>query len=289
MKIKTNRFRVSEDETVRLKSRPTLVKPVYRNRRHYRALLDAHVETLSDLQKMFFADKRFSLLLVLQAMDAAGKDGVIRHVMSGVNPQGCRVTAFRPPSEEELLHDFLWRAERALPARGQIGIFNRSYYEEVLVPRVHPEILKTEGAQRGGRIWRKRNRSIQDFERHLSANGTHIVKIFLHVSKGEQRDRFVARIDDPDKNWKLDPADIKERACWKDYRRAYERCISATSSEAAPWYIVPADDKRNARLIVSQIVLDALRSLKLEYPSVSAGRRRELVQIRADLVGGRRR
>ena len=191
-------------------------------------------------------------------------------------------------SEEELQHDFLGWAARALPRRGKIGIFNRSYYEEVLVPRVHPEILKTEKAGRGKHIWRKRYRSIRDFEHHLATSGTPIVKIFLHVSKREQRDRFVARIDDPDKNWKLDPADIRERARWKDYRRAYERCISATSTKTAPWYIVPADDKPNARLIVSQIVLDALRSLKLAFPSVSAERRKELAHIRSDLVGGRK-
>jgi PPK2 family polyphosphate:nucleotide phosphotransferase len=284
MKIKTERFRVGEDEKVRLRSWATRVKPVYRSRSHYRALLQEHVEALSDLQKMFFADSRFSLLLIFQAMDAAGKDGVIRHVMSGVNPQGCRVVAFKPPSDEELHHDFLWRATRALPARGQIGIFNRSYYEDVLVPRVHPELLKKERRERGSHLWRKRHRSIRDFERHLEANGTRIVKVFLHVSKREQRKRFVARIDDAKKNWKLDMADIRERAYWKNYRRAYECCISATGAETAPWYIVPSDDKPNARLIVSQIVLDLLRSLDLAFPSVSAQRRKELSRVKAALI-----
>lgn len=282
-KIKTRRFRVSDDEKVRLKSWPTRAERTYRDPRHYRVLLDKHVEALSDLQMKFFADGRFSLLLVFQAMDAAGKDGVIRHVMSGVNPQGCQVTAFKPPSEEELRHDFLWRAVRVLPPRGKIGIFNRSYYEEVLVPRVHRQWLEKEQPGHGAHVWRKRYRSIREFDRHLTANGTFIVKIFLHVSKREQRDRFIARIDNTKKNWKLDTADIQERAYWKDYRRAYERCISATSTDEAPWYIVPADDKPNARLIVSQILVDALRSLKLAFPSVSAERRKELTRIRTGL------
>lgn len=291
MKIKTGRFRVPNDRAVRLKAYPTRVKPVYRDRGHYKTLLQRHVEALSNLQKKFFAEGRFSMLLVLQAMDAAGKDGVIRHVMSGVNPQGCQVVAFTPPSEEELHHDFLWRAARSLPARGQIGIFNRSYYEDVLVPRVHPARLKEARADGGPRVWRRRHRSIRSFERHLAANGTRIVKIFLHVSNDEQRKRFIARIDNPKKNWKLDVADIRERACWKDYRHAYERCISATSANEAPWYIVPADDKPNARLIVSQIVLDALRSLKLEVPPVSRARQKELSRIRHQLErqGGERR
>src|SRR5439155_27164316 len=195
-----------------------------------------------------------AVLLIFQAMDAAGKDGVIRHVMSGVNPQGCQVFSFKHPSPAELAHDFLWRTARDLPERGKIGIFNRSYYEEVLIARLHPEILKAENlpVEDGKKIWDHRFRSIRYLERHLSGNGTRIIKFFLHLSKEEQRKRFLARIDDPEKNWKFSEGDTAERKCWDDYMHAYEECLSATSSKAAPWYIVPADDKANARLIISR-------------------------------------
>jgi len=220
-------------------------------------------------------------------MDAAGKDGSIRHVMSGVNPQGCEVFSFKQPSAEELEHDFLWRSTCRLPERGRIGIFNRSYYEEVLVVRVHPEILRNQGLPEELRdekaIWKERYRSIADLEDHLHRNGTRIVKIFLHLSKNEQRKRFLERIDEPDKNWKFSLADIHERKYWKQYRKAYEDCLHATSTHHAPWYVVPADDKENARLIVSRIVLDALEGLKMAYPKTTAKRSRELQTIRKQL------
>jgi PPK2 family polyphosphate:nucleotide phosphotransferase len=217
-------------------------------------------------------------------MDAAGKDGAIRHVMSGVNPQGCQVFGFKSPSATELEHDFLWRTTRDLPERGRIGIFNRSYYEEVLVVRVHRDILRGEGfpdaPDHDKKLWHDRYRSIVDLERHLYVNGTRIIKFFLHLSKKEQRKRFLARIDEPEKNWKFSLADIKERGYWKHYMRAYEKCLSATSTREAPWYVVPADDKENARLIVSRVVLDTFEALKMTYPKASAKRRRELLSIR---------
>ena len=222
-------------------------------------------------------------------MDAAGKDGAIKHVMSGVNPQGCQVFSFEHPSPAELQHDFLWRTTRDLPERGRIGIFNRSYYEEVLIVRVHPELLDNEGlpdAPHGGKtVWHDRYRSIVDLEKHLHNNGTRIVKFFLHLSEEEQRKRFLARIDEPDKNWKFSLADIKERKFWKQYMKAYEECLSATSTSDARWYAVPADDKENARLIVSQIVLDTFEELKMAYPKMSADRQRELQSIREKLSG----
>ena len=220
-------------------------------------------------------------------MDAAGKDGAIRHVMSGVNPQGCQVFSFKHPSAAELEHDFLWRTTRDLPERGRIGIFNRSYYEEVLIVRVHPEILQSEGLPDATHddktLWHHRYRSIKDLEKHLHSNGTRIVKFFLHLSEEEQRKRFLARIDEPEKNWKFSLADITERRFWKQYMEAYEDCLSATSTTDSPWFVVPADDKENARLIVSQIVLDTFEGLKMAYPKTSAERRQELLAIRQQL------
>ena len=240
------------------------------------------------MQQLHYATNRHAILLIFQAMDAAGKDGAIRHVMSGVNPQGCQVFSFKHPSATELEHDFLWRTTRDLPERGRIGIFNRSYYEEVLVVRVHRDILRGEGLldapHHDRKLWHDRYRSIVDLERHLYVNGTRIIKFFLHLSKEEQRKRFLARIDEPEKNWKFSLADIKERGYWKQYMRAYEECLSATSTRDAPWYVVPADDKESARLIVSRIVLDAFEELKMTYPKSSAKRRRELLAIRRQLV-----
>jgi PPK2 family polyphosphate:nucleotide phosphotransferase len=239
------------------------------------------------LQHLHYASNRQALLLIFQGMDAGGKDGAIRHVMSGVNPQGCEVFSFKQPSAEELEHDFLWRTTRHLPERGRIGIFNRSYYEEVLVVRVHPEILHSQGLPEELRdertLWNGRYRSITDLESHLHRNGTRVVKLFLHLSKGEQRNRLLARIDDPEKNWKFSLADIHERKYWKHYMQAYEACLTATSTAHAPWYVVPADDKENARLIVSQIVIDALDTLKMAYPKTTTKRRRELKAIRRQL------
>lgn len=287
MKNKSEDFRVLEGNEVSLAKWPTSVDPLYTSKEHYKELLTEHVARLSSLQQRFYASNRHALLLIFQAMDAAGKDGAIKHVMSGVNPQGCQVFSFKHPTPAELEHDFLWRTTRDLPARGQIGIFNRSYYEEVLIARVHPEILLGEGLPDSSldkqAIWHDRYRSIVDLEHHLDKNGTRIIKFFLHLSKEEQRKRFLDRIDDPDKNWKFSAADIEERKFWNQYKKAYEQCLAATSTHGAPWYVVPADDKKNTRLIVSQIILDALESLKLTYPKSTASRRRELQAIRRRL------
>lgn len=288
MTIQAKDFRVGHHQRVTLARWPTNVKPVCESSAKYRELLDEHVEKLSALQRLHYASDRYALLVIFQGMDGAGKDGTIRHVMSGVNPQGFQVFSFKQPSAEELEHDFLWRTTRRLPERGRIGIFNRSYYEEVLIVRVHPELL---GPQKlpdtvlhGKHLWRDRYRSIVDAERHLHRNGTRIVKIFLHLSKDEQRKRFLARIDEPDKNWKFSLADMRERQYWNKYMKAYEACLGATSTHHAPWYIVPADDKRNARLIVSRIVLDTLEALPMAYPKTTAKRRRELMAIRKELA-----
>jgi PPK2 family polyphosphate:nucleotide phosphotransferase len=284
MKINSKDFRVSPGDKIKLKKWPTRVKPFCNSKEQYQTLLGEHVEELSSLQHLHYASNRHALLLIFQGMDAGGKDGAIRHVMSGVNPQGCEVFSFKQPSAEELEHDFLWRSTRRLPERGRIGIFNRSYYEEVLVVRVHPEILRNQGLPEELRdekaIWEERYRSIVDLEEHLHRNGTRIIKVFLHLSKDEQRKRFLERIDEPEKNWKFSLSDIHERKYWKDYMTAYEACLNATSTRHAPWYVVPADDKENARLIVSQIVLDALKGLKMAYPRTAAKRRRELKSIR---------
>jgi PPK2 family polyphosphate:nucleotide phosphotransferase len=288
MKIDSKVFRVRHEDKVKLKKWPTIIEPFCKTKKEYQKLLEKHVEELSSLQRLHYASDRYALLLIFQAMDAAGKDGAIRHVMSGVNPQGCEVFSFKQPSAEELEHDFLWRSTCRLPERGRIGIFNRSYYEEVLVVRVHPEILRNQGLSEELRdektIWKERYRSIVDLEDHLHRNGTRIVKIFLHLSKREQRKRFLERIDEPDKNWKFSLADIHERKYWKHYTKAYEDCLHATSTHHAPWYVVPADDKENARLIVSRIVLDALEDLKMAYPKTTAKRTRELQSIRKELA-----
>jgi PPK2 family polyphosphate:nucleotide phosphotransferase len=286
-KISSEDFRVLPDEPVDLKKWKTVVKPYFRSKKSYRKLLEEHVSDLSSLQHLHYASNRYALLLVFQGMDGAGKDGAIRHVMSGVNPEGCEVFSFKQPSAEELEHDFLWRTTCRLPERGRIGIFNRSYYEEVLVVRVHPEILRSQGLSEELRdeknIWQERYRSIVDMESHLHRNGTKIVKIFLHLSEDEQRKRFLARIDESDKNWKFSVADIHERKYWKHYMEVYEACLQATSTHHAPWYIVPADDKDNARLIVSRIVLDALEGLKMAYPKTTPKRQAELQSIRKQL------
>jgi PPK2 family polyphosphate:nucleotide phosphotransferase len=285
--IRPDDYRVRAGDSIRLHQWPTKVAPAYTSKTHYHKLLGRQVESLSELQQLFYADNRHALLLIFQAMDAAGKDGVIKHVMSGVNPQGCQVSSFKHPSATELQHDFLWRTTRELPERGRIGIFNRSYYEEVLIVRVHPEILRSQGLTDTGRgeeeVWEGRYRSIRGLERHLHANGTRIIKFFLHLSKDEQRKRFLARIDDPYKNWKFSMADIEERKYWKQYMQAYERCLAATSTDDTPWYVVPADDKRNARLIVSTIILDTLKGLDMAYPKAGPERRRELRAIRKRL------
>ncbi len=288
MKIHIKHFRVPERKKVDLHQRPTAVDPFYTSKQDYQKLLAEHVEKLSSLQQLHYASSKHAVLLIFQAMDAAGKDGAIRHVMSGVNPQGCQVFSFKHPSAAELEHDFLWRTTRDLPERGRIGIFNRSYYEEVLVVRVHRDLLQSEdipdSPHGDSKVWESRYRSIRGLEQHLHANGTRIVKIFLHLSEEEQRKRFLSRIDEPDKNWKISTADIEERRFWKQYRHAYEECLSATSTDDSPWFVVPADDKENARLIVSQIVVDTLEDLGMSYPELTAERTKQLQAIRAGLV-----
>jgi PPK2 family polyphosphate:nucleotide phosphotransferase len=288
MKINSKDFRLRPGETVKLKNWPTRVNPFCQSKKGYQKLLEKHVAELSARQHLHYASGRYALLLIFQGMDAGGKDGAIRHVMSGVNPEGCEVFSFKQPSAEELKHDFLWRTTCRLPERGRIGIFNRSYYEEVLVVRVHPEILCSQGLPKDlideKNIWRKRYRSIVNLEEHLHRNGTRIIKFFLHLSKAEQAQRFIERIDEPDKNWKFSSADIQERKYWKQYRQAYEACLKATSTAHAPWFIVPADGKENARLIVSRIVLDALKGLKMAYPKTTAKRHAELKTIRQQLL-----
>lgn len=287
MKISIDEFRVDEGKHVVLKKWPTAIDPLFDSKARYKKLLKSHTAALSDLQQLLYAYNRYALLLIFQAMDAAGKDSIIRHVMSGVNPQGCQVYSFKHPAPQELQHDFLWRTTLCLPERGRIGIFNRSYYEEVLVVRVHPEILRAENlpeelAEKKS-IWRGRFKSIVDLEDHLYRNGTRILKFFLHVSKEEQRKRFIERIDQPEKNWKFNEGDIAERELWDKYERAYEECLSVTSMSHAPWFIIPADNKANARLIVSKIILETLKGLKMSYPEPDAKHVEELKSIRKRL------
>lgn len=281
-------FRVKAKETVDLQQWPTKVKPLYQSSKDYKKILKKAGDELSDLQERLYAHNRYSLLLIFQAMDAAGKDGAIRHVMSGVNPQGCQVFSFKQPSAEELDHDFLWRTYCAMPERGRIGIFNRSYYEEVLIVRVHPEILQHQNLPlplaHAKTIWKDRYRSIVDTECHLHTNGTRIIKFFLHLSKEEQRKRFIARINEPDKNWKFSAADVAERAYWDDYMKAYTDCLNATSTEHAPWYVVPADDKKNARLIISDIIVTTLDDLDMHFPKTTPERKKELLAIKKQLL-----
>jgi PPK2 family polyphosphate:nucleotide phosphotransferase len=284
MVIDAEDFRVPEGGAVDLKRWPTIVDRFYQSDEDYARMMRRDIADLSVQQEMLYASNRHSLLLIFQAMDAAGKDGAIAHVMSGINPQGCQVFSYKHPSIAELEHDFLWRTTRDLPERGRIGIFNRSYYEEVLIVRVHPEILRSEGLPRtkrdSNKVWNQRYRSIVNLERHLVLNGTSIVKFFLHLSKDEQRKRFIERIDSPNKNWKFSLADIEERKYWKQYAKAYEKCLTATSTKRAPWYVVPADDKRNARLIISRIILETTKRLKLAFPETDPKHRRELLKLR---------
>ena len=284
MTIDSKTYRVPPDKKVDLSKWPTTAASYCKSTKQYTKLLQQNMEKLSALQQLHYASNEYALLLIFQGMDGAGKDSAIRHVLSGVNPAGCEVFSFKQPSAEELEHDFLWRTTCHLPERGRIGIFNRSYYEEVLVVRVHPEILRSQGLPEelldNKTIWKERYQSIVDLEQHLHRNGTRIIKFFLHLSKNEQRRRFLERIDEPEKNWKFSAADIHERKYWKHYMKAYEDCLNATSTRHAPWFVVPADDKENARLIVSRIVLDTLNELKMAYPEVTAKRRRELKSIR---------
>ncbi len=283
-------YKVQPGTPAGLQTRPTRVAPVYLSPASYETELKTHVETLSRLQFNLYASARYALLIVIQGMDAAGKDGTIAHVLSGINPEGCDVYSFKQPSSTELQHDFLWRSNVVLPARGKIAIFNRSYYEEVLVVRVHPEMLLAEGLSESdvasGDIWDKRFRSINAMERHLSDNGTRIVKLFLHVSLAEQTKRFLERVDTPAKNWKLSSTDIEERKYWCGYGLAYEDCLSATSTDEAPWFVIPADDKDTARLIASQIIVNTLAKMQSPLLKPDKARIAELSAARAELVAG---
>lgn len=288
MNIRTKDFRIKPGTEVHLSKWETYGKDDYKSHKEYHHIIKQHAEELSALQQLHDATNRHALLLIFQGMDASGKDGAIRHVLSGINPQGCEVFSFKQPSAEELEHDFLWRTTCRLPERGRIGIFNRSYYEEVLVIRVHPQDLFAQGLgadlHDGRALWKDRYESIVNFEKHLFQNGTRIIKLFLHLSKEEQRKRFLQRIEVPDKNWKFSLSDIHERKYWKHYVKAYEECLSATNTHHAPWHIIPADNKENARLIVSQIVLDTLKDLKMEYPKTTPKRERELQVMRKHLM-----
>jgi PPK2 family polyphosphate:nucleotide phosphotransferase len=287
-KITLDEYRVREGAAVSLARWPTNVKPLYRSGKDYRERLERHAERLRELQPVLYADARYSLLVIFQAMDAAGKDGAIKHVMSGVNPQGTQVVSFRHPGPEVLAHDFLWNAARHLPERGRIGIFNRSYYEEVLIVRVHPRLLAAQKVPIADgdfdAIWTSRYESIRNFERHLHASGTRVVKFFLHLSREEQRKRLLARLEEQHKNWKFDENDLEQRSHWTEYMAAYEACLSATSLDDCPWYIVPADDKRNCRLIVSRVIIETLSALPIAYPQLTPERHQRLHQFKAALA-----
>jgi len=288
MKIEIGPLLVREDEKLSLGARPTRVEPLYASKADYEEALERQAEELGVLQEKLYVSGTHALLVVLQGMDSSGKDGAIKHVMSGVNPQGCRVASFKAPTQLEAHHDFLWRCSRELPERGVVAVFNRSYYEAVLVERVHPKLLESEGLyvapDKLDKVWEGRLRAIRDWERHLVASGTAIVKIFLHISKDEQLKRLLARIDDPEKAWKASFSDAAERQHWKEYQRAYESALGATSTSSAPWRVVPADDKRTARLFVSQIVIDALQRLPLTPPPLDEARKKELELIRKALA-----
>lgn len=287
MKIKIKDFCVREGKEVKLKKWATDIKALYDSKEKFLESRKKQTDELRELQNLLYAHNQYSLLLIFQAMDAAGKDGAIKNVMSGVNPQGCQVFSFKHPSSEELDHDFLWRTTQCLPERGRIGIFNRSYYEEVLIVKVHPEILSSQNIPmekvEKKTIWQHRYQSILDLERHLHRNGTVVIKFFLHLSKDEQRKRFLERIDKPEKNWKFSSSDIKERNLWDQYMKAYEDCLSATSTSDSPWYVVPADDKSNTQLIISKIIIETLKDLKMTYPVLDKAKLDELKEIRKSL------
>ena len=285
----TSDFRVPEGRKVSLKAYKTDHTRGVKNKEDAAARLERNKKDLADYQERLYAQDRFSLLIVFQARDGAGKDSTIKHVMSGVNPQGVHVTSFKAPTSLEIDHDYLWRSVLALPQRGMIGIHNRSHYEEVIVTRVHPEILQRQRLPDDDfdkKFWARRFRQINDWERHLTENGTVILKFFLHVSKAEQRRRFLERIDKAEKNWKFSAADLGERALWKKFDRAYEDMLSETSTEVAPWYVVPADHKWYTRLVVGELIVKTLKRMPIEMPTLSAEERRRLADARKSLVGG---
>ena len=276
------RFRIDKQDSFRIADHKTDHTGGLDKEQGEATLADV-LKRLHELQETFYADGRFALLIVLQAMDAAGKDGIIEHVIGAFNPQGCEIHPFKAPNEEELAHDFLWRAARRLPDRGRIGVLNRSYYEEVLVVRVHPELLEKSKLSPSKDLWAQRYQSIRDFEQHLARNGTPVLKFFLNISREEQRKRFLARLDDPNKNWKFSMGDVRERALWPKYMEAYEDALRATASAHAPWLIIPSDHKWFSRLVVAAALVDALESLKLSYPKLSSATVEELTQARKRL------
>ena len=284
-------FEISGRAHLKLAKVPALVKPQFDSDARYNELLDKNHNAISEFQTRLYAGHARAMLIIFQGMDTAGKDGAIKHVMSGVNPQGCSVASFKVPTQNELAHDFLWRVNRLLPARGQIGIFNRSYYEEALVPRVHPELLLAEklptGARHGKKLWTARYQDIANHEHYLHRQGYEIVKIFIHISKAEQKRRLWDRFQDPKKLWKISEGDIHERTFWKKYQHAYEECIGHTSSKCSPWYIVPGDDKKQARLSISQILVKRFETMGLEYPELTREERQKLKKLKALLVRDR--
>jgi len=280
-------YRITDGDKFRLKDFDPTDTGKLHSKENATELLEQGIELLSRMQEKLYAQDRWALLIVMQAMDAAGKDGAIKHVMSGINPQGCDVHSFKAPSVEELDHDYLWRAHRALPERGKIGIFNRSYYEEVLVVRVHQQILANQKLPEPlvtKEIWEERFEDIRRFERYLTRNGVVLVKFFLNVSRKEQKKRFLERLDDSKKNWKFSMADVKERGCWKDYQAAYDDAIRNTATKYAPWYVVPADNKWYTRLIVASAIIEALDRLDLRFPDADEEVKRELQKVRAGLL-----
>ncbi len=289
LSINTKKFSVTGKASIKLSDHPTHLKKPLCGKREYRTVNQAFMEEIDDLQNMMYAHNRYGMLLVFQAMDGAGKDGTIRHVMSGVNPHGVRVFAFKQPNTSELDHDFLWRTNRVMAERGSITIFNRSYYEEVLVAKVHPNIvteqqrLPAECTKDLDRVWKQRYKAIRNLESYLHENGVHVLKFFLHLSKEEQRQRFLSRLQTPSKNWKFSEADVIERAYWNKYQSAYEDAINATATKEAPWFIVPADDKISMRLIVSQIVIERMQKLKMEYPKRDDQHKEDLIRYQVML------
>ena len=284
-KIDIDDFKIAKEGDFKSKKAKTKVKEFYESDEEYKALLAEYHQDLDELQSVMYAHNRYGLLLIYQAMDAAGKDGTIKHVFAGVNPFGIKIYNFKRPSETELDHDFLWRTQLAMPDRGTIGIFNRSYYEEVLVVRVHPEILTkgqhipAEFIEKPEKVWKQRYEDMANYEKYIHRNGFKVVKFFLHVSKEEQGQRLIERIEDPTKNWKFEEADVQERALWDDYQTAFEDAINATATENAPWYIIPADDKKNMRLIVAEVVKQTLKSFQMDYPPADATRKVALEKL----------
>lgn len=285
--MKYDEFKVSEGKKLSLSKHKTDATGKYKDKDAAVADLEKNIERLSKLQDVLYAQNHHALLIIIQALDAAGKDGLIKHVMTGLNPQGCQVFAFKAPSQEELDHDFLWRASKSLPERGRLGIFNRSYYEEVLVVRVHPQILQNQPlptkTKNDKKVWEKRFEDIRNFEKYLNRNGVHVVKFFLNVSKDEQKKRFLERIELPEKNWKFSAGDIKERGHWDDYQKVYQEALGATSTEKSPWYVIPADNKWFTRVAVSEIICQRLEAMKLHYPELTDAQKAELLECKTAL------